>query len=298
MKIKNLGIVLRPIKNSKFQTMLGHLTTWLMRRKVNIYFLSSEEARLKKILSSSQFSKLNFVDFKALSSLDAILTLGGDGTLIGLCRNLKKSKTPIIGVNWGKLGFITEFSAQEMFDSLENILKGKYQTTQRRLFRVSIKKDEKTIFQSKFVNDVVISKSMIARMFQLNVDCGEDMNFAIAGDGLILSSPMGSTAYSLAAGGPIVHPAVPGIIVTPICPHGLTHRPMVIPQESLIKVSLQSKEEEIAITVDGQLSRPLKFNETLYVEKDTRRSLCFIVNPDKSYFHTLKDKLMLNRRSI
>ncbi len=298
MKIKNLGIVLRPIKNSKFQSMLDHLVTWLSRRKVNTSFLATEEERLKKIISSSQFSKLNFVDFNDLSDLDAILTLGGDGTLIGLCRNLKKSKTPIIGVNWGKLGFITEFSAQEMFDGLENILKGKYQTVQRRLFRVIIKKADKTVFQSKFVNDVVISKSNIARMFQLNVDCGEDMNFKISGDGLIISSPMGSTAYSLAAGGPIVHPSVGGLIVTPICPHGLTHRPMVIPQDSQIKVNLQNKEDEIAVTIDGQVTRPLEFNETLFVEKDTRRSLCFVLNPEKSYFHTLKDKLMLNRRTI
>ncbi|MCB9094636.1 MAG: NAD(+)/NADH kinase [Halobacteriovoraceae bacterium] len=291
MKVKKIAIILRPIGNSQFNTMVQHLCAWLIRRKIEIYFLSQEKMRLERILSSSELKKINFLEFIEIPIADIVLTLGGDGTLIGLSRNLKKT-IPIVGVNWGKLGFITEFSAHEMFDALAKILRGDFKTEKRRLSKVEIYQGNLCLFKSKFVNDVVVSKSKIARLFNLNVECDKEPIFQLSGDGIVISSPLGSTAYSLAAGGPIVHPAVQAFVITPICPHSLTHRPVVISDHSVIDVNLTERESEVFLTIDGQVSKPLLHGQSVRITRETKQRLLIVLNPEKTYFHTLKEKFI------
>lgn len=297
MKIKYLGIALKPSRDDKFNAMVNHLLTWLYKRQIEILLPEEDEEQLSQVISKKFLKNIKFCSIRKMEKADALLSLGGDGTLIGLCRKIR-SNIPIIGVNWGKLGFITEYSAEEMFDALESIIKGDYQISKRKLFKVEISDKDKVIFKSRFVNDVVLSNSRIARMFSMNVEYGEDMIFNLSGDGLIISTPMGSTAYSLAAGGPIVHHDVQSMLITPICPHGLTHRPMVIPATSVIKASVKDKEEDVVVTVDGQISHALSPGYTVVVKVESKQSLSFVRNSNKSYYHTLKQKLMLNRRSI
>ena len=185
--------------------------------------MDKEKERLQKICKS-EVKNLNFIAETDLHSIsDLIITKGGDGTLIGVCRNIKKDSPPIFGVNMGHLGFITEFAKAEFFDQLESTLKGDFKITQLSLYQVEVfsKRREKPSFKGYFLNDVVVNNNLISRMLTLSVESDGEHIYNLAGDGLIISSPIGSTAYSLAAGGPIIHPHVNAITLTPICAHSL-----------------------------------------------------------------------------
>ena len=218
--------------------------------------------------------------------------MGGDGTLIGVCRNIKKSSPPIFGVNMGHLGFITEFSKSEFFDHLESTLKGDFKITQLCLYQVEVftKKKDKAIFKGYFLNDVVVNNTQISRMLTLTVESDGEHIYNLAGDGLIISSPIGSTAYSLAAGGPIIHPHVNAITLTPICAHSLTHRPLVIPDHSNVVIKATRQDESIKLTLDGQQQVTLGTNDIIKVTKKKTKIVKLIKNPNRTYFRTLKDK--------
>lgn len=223
--------------------------------------------------------------------LDLVLSLGGDGTLIGTSRELEGGP-PIMGINWGKLGFTTEFSAHEMYDSLTEIIKGDYKIAKRKLLCVEILEKNKLVLKKSFINDVVVTKNDIARLFNLRVDCNDEPLLHLAGDGIIVSSPLGSTAYCLAAGGPIVHPSVQAIIIAPICPHSLLHRPIVIDDTSKIKISIPKTQKNVILTIDGQHLIEISSQQSIYVKKSNKKPVTFIINPHKSYFNTLREKFL------
>ncbi|MBT5095119.1 MAG: NAD(+)/NADH kinase, partial [Halobacteriovoraceae bacterium] len=237
MKRKNnaISIVLKPKTGGGFNTLLPNLTTWLNKRKFTVQFLCHEAERINRIFPNLP-KKICFVDEKEMhSSSDLIISLGGDGTLLGLCRTASKTSPPIYGVNMGKLGFITEFNKSELFDELEKIIKGKFKTFKVPLYKIEVfSKGKSTKTTGHFINDAVMTKGKLSRLITLSVDSEEEHIYNVSGDGLILSSPIGSTAYSLAAGGPIIHPDVNSIVLTPVCPHGLTHRPLVLPSTTKI----------------------------------------------------------------
>ena len=224
--------------------------------------------------------------------------MGGDGTLIGVCRNVKKSSPPIFGVNMGHLGFITEFSKAEFFDQLEATLKGHFQLTQLCLFQVEVfsKKKDKPSFKGYFLNDVVVNNNQISRMLTLTVESEGEHIYNLAGDGLIISSPIGSTAYSLAAGGPIIHPNVNAITLTPICAHSLTHRPLVIPDYSNVVIRASKSDESIKLTLDGQQQVTLNSDDMIKVTKKKAKIVRLVKNPNKTYYRTLKDKFTYGTR--
>lgn len=295
--ITNVAIVIRPSTDSTLNNTIINCSDWLRRRKKHILFLEKEKTRIEKIFKGLpkhiQFS----TEEKIHKSSDLIISLGGDGTLIGIGRHAKRSSPPIFGVNMGTLGFITEFSKQEFFDALGSTLKGQFIIERRYLYKVEIIQNKKTIFKEHFLNDVVINQKQISRMFKVDVECDKEHMYELSGDGLIISSPVGSTAYSLAAGGPIVHPKVNGIVLTPICPHGLTHRPLVIPDTSTIELKVPGKEEEIILTLDGQSVFKLGQSQTIRITKNRNRYINLIKNTDRTYFHTLKEKFTYGRRS-
>lgn len=271
-------------------TMLTNLCQWLRKRKIELYLyeVTAENSHTEIV----EQLELSTAGINCIKSIDLVITLGGDGTFIGIARELEGGP-PILGVNWGRLGFITEFSAQELYSHLEQVLKGQYKTYQMHLLSSThFSKDHKVISERSFVNDIVISKNNIARMFPLRIECDGETMTSISGDGLIVSSPIGSTAYSLAAGGPIVHPLIEGMLLTPICPHSLLHRPVIISNKSKITIQLERHEPAIVMTIDGQETLELEYGEYITVSKSKNLPLNIIKNNTKNYFHTIKSKFL------
>ena len=296
--IKKVTVVLKPHLIAEFSAVLPNLCTWFSRRKVHVQFLTRDEARLKLVFKQIP-KNVSFVDEDKYHNFsDLILSLGGDGTLIGVCRQSTKHSPPIFGVNMGRLGFITEFSKSEFFDELDEVLKGRMNIVKAQLYKVEIIDQGKTVESSFFLNDAVFNKNHISRMIYLTVENDNEHIYDLSGDGLIISSPIGSTAYSLAAGGPIIHPQVGSLVMTPICPHSLTHRPIVIPDNMNIFVKSQDKDEPVNLTLDGQQLLTVHPYQTVKVSKSKARFVQLVHNPERSFFHTLKVKFTHGRREI
>ena len=293
--IKKITIILKPNVLSEFRNLLPTLTSWLKRRKKEVQFLSQDEERINKIFNQKAPSPFQFIKYQdAFKKSDCILSLGGDGTLIALAPYVGRWFTPVFGVNLGHLGFITEFLKKELYESLNLFFKNELQIEKAYLYSASFYKKGKKYEKCCFLNDAVIGKSNIARMFSLVVECNDEQIYNLSGDGIIISSPLGSTAYSLAAGGPIVHPHTKAIILTPICPHSLTNRPLVIPHDK--KILIRTKENnETYLTLDGQRIFEMKECDFITIHKE-KKCLNIVKNPDKKYFSTLKEKFFHGRR--
>ncbi|MBL7665485.1 MAG: NAD(+)/NADH kinase [Bacteriovoracaceae bacterium] len=297
-RIKKIAIVLKPHAVSEFNNLLPNLVNWLERRNKDIFFIKSEFDRLEKIFQTKKFKSFNFASEKEIcTQVDLVISLGGDGTLLGLTRFAKK-QVPIFGVNLGQLGFITEFSKMDFYEKLSDVLEGKFKVLVKPLYKVQVFKDEKQVFKGNFFNDISVSKNDIARMFAISVKANDQHIYNLSGDGLIVSSTIGSTAYSLAAGGPIVHPEVSAILLTPICPHSLTHRPMVIPDKSELKIKVLSPQSNLAITLDGQIVFGVDTDDTVVIQKDRSRTISLIKNEDRTFYLTLKEKFDYGRRKV
>jgi NAD+ kinase len=296
-EITKIGIILKPSHLDDISNLLTHLVRWLNRREKQIYFLTSEEDRLTDCLTPNTLKLINIVkDDYIFKKVDLLISLGGDGTLLGVCRHVS-SKVPVFGVNLGRLGFITEFSKKEFYEKLNIVFMGRYELIKTSLFSIEVIENKK-IRKEYFLNDAVFTKNEIARMFTLSVSSNNQHIYDLSGDGLIVSSTYGSTAYSLAAGGPIVHPEVKAIILTPICAHSLTHRPLVIPDNFELQIKLLDKIDTVNITLDGQVCVPVKHGNTVKISKESRRSVSIIKNIERTYFHTLKEKFVHGRREV
>jgi NAD+ kinase len=290
-QFSSIGISLKPNSTPDYYSLLPNLCSWLSRRKMNIFFRNEEENRVIKLFKSKSTQDLHFIHSAEFhSKMDLMISLGGDGTLIGVCRRTN-SKIPVLGINLGRLGFITEFNKNEFFDYLDDILKGNYQVTSKPLFHTKVIRKNKTAYEGYFFNDAVCAKNEIARMIYLRLEMDDQHIYNLAGDGIIISSPMGSTAYSMAAGGPIVHPEVRGIVLTPICPHSLSHRPLVVPHDSRLRIKLLPPNQLITLTLDGQETFPLQESDTIEINTKKAKKISLILNPERLYFKTIKEKL-------
>jgi NAD+ kinase len=200
------------------------------------------------------------------------------------------SGTPILGVNLGSLGFLTEVTLDEVYPLLEKILLGEMRIDERWTLEASVQRGEKEVAKYTVLNDAVINKGALARMILMEtVIDGKYLNTYRA-DGLIISTPTGSTAYSLSAGGPIIHPKVGAIIISPICPHTITNRPIVVREDVMVEVTLRSENEDVLVTLDGQEGYPLQYLDKVVVKKSTN-SIRLITSPDKDYYEVLRQKL-------
>jgi NAD+ kinase len=229
------------------------------------------------------------------SSVDLMLVLGGDGTLLGVARNMPARPVPILGVNLGSLGFLTETTLEEMESTLEEILEGRFEVEERMMLQAAMLRGRKVISRQRVLNDVVINKSALARILEMNVKINRKFVAVYHADGLILSTPTGSTAYSLSAGGPIVLPSVHAFCITPICPHALTNRPLVVPDAASIEVTLQSGAEDVYCTMDGQVGLPMRAGDRLQVRR-SGASLPLVVSQHRNYFDVLRRKLRWGAR--
>lgn len=224
-----------------------------------------------------------------------IVVLGGDGTLLSVARQLKGKEVPILGVNLGGLGFLTETSLEELPVMMEKVLKGDYTISRRIMFDVTVKREHDNILDMTILNDAVITKDALARIIDLDAYVNSECLTTYRADGLIVSTPTGSTGYSLAAGGPILYPSLTNIIVTPICPHTLTNRPIILPGDVVITVALQSRDERVILTLDGQIGVPLEFGDEVTVRR-SRHTVGLIKSSSKGYFEILRTKLKWGER--
>lgn len=296
-QLKEITVILKPQVINEFYNLLPNLKSWLERRKRKIQFLSHEKERLEKIFKAKEIEEIQFISEADLAKKsDLIISLGGDGTLLGLCRRLNGAKVPIFGVNLGHLGFLTEFQKSSFFENLSDFFEQSYEVCKYNIYQVKISTNDKVRFSAMFINDAVINKRDIARMFSLKVDGNQELIYNISGDGLIISSTLGSTAYSLAAGGPIVHPQVEALILTPICAHGLTHRPLVVPNDIKLNIKSLYHEDKVKLTLDGQLTEEITSKDQIQISRDPKKFIYLVKNPERTFFETLKDKFDYGRR--
>jgi NAD+ kinase len=216
---------------------------------------------------------------------DLIIVLGGDGTFLSIARQAVEAQVPVVGFNLGTLGFLTAMKKESLAQGLRHIFSGQAEISWRKLLQIDFKQQTFTA-----LNDVVINKGTIARIVNLLLKIDGSTVAEVKGDGLIISTPTGSTAYSISAGGPIVNPAVNGMVITPICPHSLTFRPLVVPDNSEISAQLLTAHMDTYVTIDGQTALPIEFEESIRV-KIYPKQLPMLVAPDTNYYKLLYDKL-------
>lgn len=226
---------------------------------------------------------------------DMAIVLGGDGTLIHGARVLRGRSVPLMGVNLGSLGFMTEIPVADAVSTLRTVLEGKAKIDSRMKLKCRLYRNEEVILEDEVLNDVVISKSALAKISAHETWLDSAYVATYLADGVIFSTPTGSTAYSLSAGGPIVHPSVDCVVVTPICPHALTQRPIVVPGDQIMSVRLASDLQDVYLTVDGQVGHPLKKGDRIEVEKSSHR-LLLVRNQQLDYFAILRQKLRWGER--
>jgi NAD+ kinase len=228
-------------------------------------------------------------------SVKLLVVLGGDGTLLGVARNMSDRPVPVLGVNLGKLGFLTETALGDLEEVLSNVLDGHFEVEERMMLQVQVLRGRKPIAASRLLNDVVINKSALARILEMDVRIDGQFVAIYHADGLIVATPTGSTAYSLSAGGPIVLPGMKAFCITPICPHALTNRPLVVPDSVTIQVTLESESPDVYCTMDGQIGLPLKAGDRLKVMRSAA-TLPLIVPQPRNYFDVLRKKLRWGAR--
>lgn len=263
------------------------LSNWLKERGVEVYV---EKELGKKIHHPNSIDRTDIPEL-----VDVILVFGGDGTFLGVAREACKYGTPILGINLGGLGFLTEVTVDELYPMMERIIAGDYEVEDRQMLITSIRRGKKNIGTYEVLNDVVINKGALARIIDLAIYIEDSHVTTYKADGIILATPTGSTAYSLSAGGPIVHPGIPVTIITPICPHTLTNRPLVVSSEMKVEIKVTTQEPDTYLTLDGQIGVRLKTGDLIEVKR-TDTSVKLIKSPFRDFFSILKTKLMWGER--
>ena len=279
--MKNIGIFCKQ-KLPVGHKILADLIAWLGKKDCQV-ILDKDTASIVGQDSSCQLADIP-------ARVDLIIVLGGDGTLLSVARNAHPFTVPILGVNLGTLGFLAEVTQANLYEVLDNVLEGRYECESRMLLNACIWRDKKKVGDYHVLNDVVISKGALARIVNLRVQVNGQYMTSYRADGLIISTPTGSTAYSLSAGGPIIHPSMDALVLSPICPFTLTNRPIVIPDQSVIQVELETDKEDVRVTFDGQEGCDMFQGDLLEVKK-SKTSIQLIQAPGKNYYQTLRKKL-------
>ncbi len=290
--MKRIGIIAKQNK-PEAAIIINNLLKWLQPRGIEIYL---DEEGIKLIPTDLIGSSLNALKKEEIPSYaEMIIVLGGDGTLLSVARLVGSRQVPILGVNLGGLGFLTEITLEELYQVLEQVIQGNYVTDERVMFHATIIRREERFAEFTVLNDVVINKGTLARIIDLETTINGEYLTTFKSDGLIISTPTGSTAYNLSAGGPIVYPSLRCIILTPICPHTLTNRPIMIPDDVEVRAILKSKHQEVLLTLDGQQGFALEFADVIEVKKAEGKIL-LIKSPYRHYFEVLREKLKWGER--
>ncbi len=290
--MKRIGIIAKQNKPEAV-IIIGRLVEWLQPRGVDVYI---DEEVVNSLRSGTTRSSLNLLKKEEIPShAEMIIVLGGDGTLLSVARLVGSHNIPILGVNLGGLGFLTEITLEELYRVLERVIQGDYLTDERVVFNAAVIRHEEKLAEFIVLNDAVINKGALARIIDIETTINSEYLTTFKSDGLIISTPTGSTAYNLSAGGPIVHPSLHCIIITPICPHTLTNRPIMIPDDVEVRAILKSKQQEVLLTLDGQQGFVLEFADAVEVKK-AKEKILLIKSPYRHYFEVLREKLKWGER--
>lgn len=284
--LSRIGIMVKPNKPDAI-SLAKELIGWLGRREIQAYLDETIAPAVNHSLSCPRSEIGQWVDL--------LIVLGGDGTLLSAVRAMEGENVPILGVNLGGLGFLTEITLEELYPVLEQILAGKIETEKRMKLSATVLRKGERVSEFSVLNDVVISKSVLARIINLRNSINGAYVTTYRGDGVIISTPTGSTAYSLAAGGPIIYPSMDSILITPICPHALTNRPLLIPDRATVEFTLESEESDVQLTLDGQVGLTLHPLDQVVVTKG-KDHVFFIKSPFKDYFQILRTKFKWGER--
>jgi NAD+ kinase len=277
-----IGLISRP-RRSNLEVVVPPLLRWFATRGIRTLYDNETAGALPDSPRG-----LTREDVAEQSQL--LLVLGGDGTLLAAARVATPLGIPILPINMGSLGFLTSFTLEEMYPALEQVLAGRFSCSERVMLDVELHRDAEVIERQSVVNEAVINKGALARMIDLKLTIDSDFVCRYRADGLIVATPTGSTAYSLSAAGPIVHPGVESWIITPICPHTLSDRPVVVRDSSLVEVHLSGDTESVFLTLDGQTGIPMQAADVVRMRRAVER-LRLIQPAQKSYFEILRNKL-------
>lgn len=279
---KTVGILSRP-RPSTLAEIVPRLLDWLRERGVTPVY----DTETASSLSRSEIGKTRH---QIVQEADLLLVLGGDGTTLAASREAAPCGIPVLPINLGGLGFLTSFTLEELYPALEDVLEGRAAISERVLLLVERTHNGEVLAKQTVLNEAVVHKGTLARMIELELHIDGSFVCRYRADGLIVATPTGSTAYSMSAGGPIVHPAVESILITPICPHTLSDRPVVVRDTSKIELRLSEHSDSVFLTLDGQIGVPLQAADRVCITRAAER-LKLIYPPNKTYFEILRNKL-------
>ena len=279
---KTIGIISRP-RRSNIAEVVPPLLHWLDELGLRAVYDNETATVLKK-------TETGKTRHEVAQESDLLLVLGGDGTILAAAREAANHNVPILPINMGSLGFLTSFTVEELYSSLENALAGQAKIEERVLLMVERTHNGELLTKQRVLNDAVVHKGTLARMIEVELHINGAFICRYRADGLIVASPTGSTAYSLSAGGPIVQPGVPSILITPICPHTLSDRPVVVQDSSLIELHLAQSSDSVFLTLDGQTGVPVQIGDRVRITR-AAELLKLIQPPNKTYFEILRNKL-------
>lgn len=284
-EIKTVGVVVKPNHTEAWNTAC-EISEWLAGRGIDTVGKPHAETEICELetADADQFS----------DDVDLIVVLGGDGTMISAARLTGRREPLVLGVNYGSLGYLTEFRIEELNVALEAILEGNYEIDRRVMLDVELHRDGKRMESGRVLNDVVINKSVLARIIEVEVSLNDQHVNAFRADGLIVSTPTGSTAYNLSAGGPIVYPSMNAVVLTPICPFTLTNRPIVVPDTDEINLKLINESDGVVLTLDGQIGYSMQLGDCAVIRK-SRTNFNLVKPPNRNYFDVLRNKLKWGR---
>ncbi len=285
-EIKSAGIVVKPDNADALKTGF-ELIGWLKERGI--------EVTEQPYISDEPFDADSDAGRSAsLGESDLVVVLGGDGTMISAARLIGDSECLVLGINYGSLGYLTDFRIEEMYAALEAIFAGNYEIDRRVMLTAEHWRADEMLAKGRVLNDVVINKAALARIIEIEVNLNGLFVNSFRSDGLIVATPTGSTAYNLSAGGPIIFPSMNAIVITPICPFTLTNRPIVVPDEATIELKLENENEGVFLTLDGQTGYEMHSGDRALIRK-SRTTLNLVQPPNRNYFDVLRNKLKWGR---
>jgi NAD+ kinase len=277
--LKKIGLVVK--SDAKARRKADELEKWLRSHKIEV---------IRKKASASGHKNTDRNLPPAPSNLFCIFVLGGDGTFLSAVRWIGDQNIPILGVKFGEVGFLAEIAEENLYAAAEKVLKGDFILRPRMRLSVTVMRQNEMRTRETVLNDIVINRGALARLAHIETYIDDHYLTTYSADGLIVATPTGSTAYSLAAGGPVIHPAVPAIILTPICPFTLTNRPLIVPESANIKIRLAKGSSDIISTFDGQKGFEIDDRDEIFIQKGPY-PIHLITLPDRQYFDILKNKL-------
>jgi NAD+ kinase len=286
MQITNVAIFAK-MHDPRCQGVADDLINWLEERNC----LPMVESQLARLIGYNK----GMAEKDIREQAELVVVLGGDGTLISVARLFSGKDVPIVGVNLGSLGFLTEVTVEELYPLLERSLKGDPRVSERMMLEVALCRDGREIEKWQVLNDMVINKGALARIVDLETRVNRHFLATFKADGLIVSTPTGSTGYSLAAGGPIIHPLMSCVVITPICPHTLTNRPIVVTDDSIISITIASQDEKVFLTLDGQVGFKLEPGDIIEVRRALKNT-SLVMSGERDYFEILRTKLKWGER--